>query len=222
MIRAVVVAASDLVSELGGTVLFRRNVERLRVSAADEVRRAADGGRLDVVVVDTAMPGAAAIVAALRQDPVTRPTAIVALGRSEFGFDHLDLLEAGANAILPLPPGHDWDDRLMRLIHVPVRRATRFAVDIAVEGGLRSGLAFRGRALNLSVHGLLLECRQPLRVGEDLRIGFEMPGVPGPVSGTGTVVRAASAHHFGVELTHVDGDGRVRIKRYVESEPSSE
>ena len=65
------------------------------------------------------MPGAAAIVAALRQDPITRPTAIVALGRSEFGFDHLDLLEAGANAILPLPPGHDWDDRLMRLIHVP-------------------------------------------------------------------------------------------------------
>jgi CheY-like chemotaxis protein len=218
----VLVAASDLVSELGGTVLFRRNVERLRVSAADEVRRAADEGRLDVVVVDTAMPGAAAIVAALRQDPVTRPTAIVALGRSEFGFDHLDLLEAGANAILPLPPGHDWDDRLMRLIHVPVRRATRFAVDIAIEGGLRSGIAFRGRALNLSVHGLLLESRQPLQVGEDLRIGFEMPGVPGLVSGTGTVVRAASALHFGIELTHVDGDGRVRIKRYVESEPSSE
>ena len=84
-----------------------------------------------------AMPGAAAIVAALRQDPITRPTAIVALGRSEFGFDHLDLLEAGANAILPLPPGHDWDDRLMRLIHVPVRRATRFPVDMALEGGLR-------------------------------------------------------------------------------------
>jgi hypothetical protein len=144
----------------------------------------------------------------------------VALGRSDFGFDHLDLLEAGANAILPLPPGHDWDDRLMRLIHVPVRRATRFPVDIAIEGGLQSGLAFRGRALNLSVHGLLLECRHPLQVGEDLRISFEMPGVQGPVSGTGTVVRVASAHHFGVELTHVDGEGRVRIKRYVESEAS--
>ena len=140
MIRAVVVSASDLAAELGGTVLFRHNVERLRASGAEEVRRAADEGRLDVVVVDTAMPGAAAIVAALRQDPITRPTAIVALGRSEFGFDHLDLLEAGANAILPLPPGHDWDDRLMRLIHVPVRRATRFPVDMALEGGLRNGI----------------------------------------------------------------------------------
>jgi CheY-like chemotaxis protein len=217
VIRAVVVAASDLAAELGGTVLFRRNVERLRASSAEDVRRVADEGRLDVVVVDTAMPGAAGIVAAVRQDPFTRSTAIVALGRSEFGFDHLDLLDAGANAILPLPPGHDWDDRLMRLIHVPVRKATRFPVDIAIDGGLESGLTFTGRALNLSVHGLLLECLHRLQVGEDLRLSFEMPGVPGAVRGTGTVVRAASEHEFGVELTHVEGDGRVRIKRYVES-----
>jgi len=216
VIRAVIVAASDLAPELGGTVLFRQNVERLRVSGVEEVRMAADEGRLDIVVVDTAMPGAAAIVAALRQDPITRPIAIVALGRSEFGFDHLDLLEAGANAILPLPPGHDWDDRLMRLIRVPVRRATRFPVDMALEG-LRSGVPFTGRALNLSVHGLLLECRQPLQVGEDLRFSFEMPGAQGGVRGTGTVVRAVAARHFGVELTHVEEDGRVRIKRYVES-----
>jgi CheY-like chemotaxis protein len=217
VIRAVVVAAVDLAPELGGTVLFRHNVHRLRASGAEDVRKALDEGRLDVVVVDTAMPGAAAIVAALRQDPMTRPIAIVALGRSEFGFDHLDLLEAGANAILPLPPGLDWDDRLMRLIHVPLRRATRFPVDMAFEGGLLSGIPFTGRALNLSVHGLLLECPQPLRVGEDLRFSFEMPGTQEGVRGTGTVVRAASANHFGVELTHVEEDGRVKIKRYVES-----
>ena len=57
-------------------------------------------------------------------------------------------------------------------------------------------------------------------MGEDLRFSFEMPGDRGGVQGTGTVVRAASAHRFGVELTHVDGDGRVRIKRYVESDRS--
>jgi len=217
VIRAVVVAASDLAPDLGGTVLFRHNVERLRASGAEDVRTAADEGRIDIVVVDTAMPRAAAIVAALRRDPITRPIAIVALGRSEFGFDHLNLLEAGANAILPLPPGHDWDDRLMRLIHVPVRRATRFPVDMALEGGLHNGIPFTGRALNLSVHGLLLECGQPLQVGEDLRFSFEMPGAQGGVRGTGTVVRAVAARHFGVELTHVEEDGRVRIKRYIES-----
>jgi CheY-like chemotaxis protein len=217
VIRAAVAASSDLAPELGGTVLFRSNVERVPVSGADEIRRLADEGRLDIVVVDSALPGASRLVAALRQDPITRPTAIVALGRAEFGFEHLALLESGANAILPLPPGQDWDDRLMRLIHVPVRRDTSFPVDVALEGGRPGGMPFAGRALNLSVHGLLLECQEPLQVGEDLRISFELPGETGGVQGTGTVVRAASKHLFGVELTHVDGDGRVRIQRYVES-----
>ena len=219
MIRAAVAAPSDLSRDLGDTVLFRSNVERVLVSGAEEIRRLADEGRLDVVIVDSALPGAAGLVAALRQDPVTRSTAIVALGRWEFGFEHLGLLEAGANAILPLPPGHDWDDRLMRLVHVPVRRATRFPVDMAIEGGLKGGLTFTARALNLSVHGLLLECPQPLQVGEDLRFSFVMPGVSAVICGTGTVIRTAASDLFGVELTHVDGDGRVRIKRYVESGP---
>jgi hypothetical protein len=78
-------------------------------------------------------------------------------------------------------------------------------------------LAFTGRALNLSVHGLLLECGQPLEVGEDVDFSFDMPRAAGSVRGTGTVVRAASEQHFGVELTHVHEDGRVRIKRYVEA-----
>jgi hypothetical protein len=69
------------------------------------------------------------------------------------------------------------------------------------------------------VHGLLLECPQPLEVGEDLRFSFLMPGVNAVICGTGTVIRAAGAGLFGLELTHVDGDGRVRIKRYVESAP---
>ena len=77
-------------------------------------------------------------------------------------------------------------------------------------------MSFTGRALDLSVHGLLLECRQPLEVGEDLRFSFGLPPGEAGVRGTGTVVRAAAAYRFGVELTHVEGDGRVRIKRYVE------
>ncbi len=217
MIRAVLLAPKNLSSELGGTVLFRNNVERIPAAGAEEVRQLADGGRLDVVVVDSALPGAAALVAALRQDPITRAIAIVALGRSEFGFDHLHLLEAGANAILPLPPAQDWDDRLMRLIHVPVRKTTRFPVNLSLQGGLRDGASFAARVVNLSVHGLLLECRHPLKVGEDVRLRFDMPSGHGPVEARGTVVRQALADRFGVELTQVDGDGRVRIKRYVEA-----
>jgi CheY-like chemotaxis protein len=217
VIRAALLAPGDLASELGGTVLFRKNVERVAAAGAQEVCQLADRGRLDVVVVDSALPGAAALVAALRQDPITRAIAIVALGRSEFGFDHLDLLEAGANAILPLPPAQDWDDRLMRLIHVPVRKTTRFPVNLSLQGGLRDGASFAARVANLSVHGLLLECRHPLKVGEDVSLVFELPRGHGEISAKGSVVRQARADRFGVELTHVEGDGRVRIKRYVEA-----
>lgn len=219
MIRAVIVSSADVGRELEGTVLFRHNVERRVAYDLADVHRLADEARLDVVVVDTAMPGASAIVSALRQDPLTRSTAIVALGRAEFDFAHLALLEAGANAILPLPPGPDWDDRLTRLIHVPARRETRFGVDLAIEGGLRSGQRFDGRALNLSVHGILLECRHLLDVGDDLRLAFAMPEGHGGIRGTGTVVRQSPPHRFGVEITSVEGDGRLRIKRYVESGP---
>jgi CheY-like chemotaxis protein len=217
MIRAVVLSPSSLASELGGTVLFRRNVERVAAASVDDVRLQADAGRIDVVVIDAALPGAAALVSALRQDALTRTTAIVALGRSEFGFDHLELLQAGANAILPLPPAQDWDDRLMRLIHVPVRKTTRFPVSLSLHGGLRDGVSFTARVVNLSVHGLLLESHHPLQVGEDLRLAFDMPLGHGTVEADGTVVRQAHADRFGVELTHVAGDGRVRIKRYVEA-----
>jgi CheY-like chemotaxis protein len=219
LIRAVLVSASELGQELRETMLYRSNVERLAAQELSDVRRHAEQGRPDVVVVDSAMPGAAALVAALRQDALTRPLAIVALGRSEFGSSHLDLLEAGANAILPLPPGADWDDRLMRLVHVPMRKATRLAVEMAIEGGLRGGLRFSGRSLNISVNGVFIECRQSLEVGDDLRLAFELPAGFGPVRATGTVVRVTSRQRHGVEITSVEGDGRVRIKRYVESSP---
>jgi len=219
VIRVILAAPADLAPELGATVLFRRNVDRVKANDFEEVRRIADAGKVDLVVLDSALPAAAELVEALRRDPLTRSTAIAVLGRSEFGFAHLDLLEAGANAILPLPPGGDWDDRLMRLIHVPVRKVTRFPVGLTIEGGLQSGVGFSGRVLNLSVHGILIECPQLLSVGEDLRFRFEMPADHGAVHGEGTVVRQTPPSRFGVELTHVEGDGRVRIKRYVESGP---
>lgn len=217
MIRAVLVSSGDLANELQGTMLYRSNVERLTAQELAEVRRHAEQGLPDVVVVDSALPGAASLVAALRQDALTRPLAIVALGRSDFDSRQIDLLEAGANAILPLPPGADWDDRLMRLVHVPVRKAARLPVEMAVEGGLRGGLRFVGRSLNLSVNGMLIECRQQLEVGDDLRLAFVLPAGHGPVRATGTVVRLTTQQRCGVEITSVEGDGRVRIKRYVES-----
>jgi len=221
VIRAVLLSTEELEPELRSTVLWRHNVERLSVSTVEEVRQAATAGHVDLIVVDSQFPSAAEAVAALRRDAFTRVSSIVVLGRSEFGFSHLDLLEAGANAILPLPPGADWDDRLERLVHIPLRRATRVPVRIVLEGGPAvGGAVLSAQTVNVSVHGLLLESRTPLRVGQDLRFTLELPAGHGPVRGTGTVVRQAPRGEFGVELTDVEEDGRVRLRRFVEAEPS--
>ncbi len=222
MIHAVIVSAHDLEDQLRETLLFRSNVARVRASGLDEVRRAAQQGRVDIVIVDAALPDAPALAAALRREPLTRGLSIAGLGRSDFGLVLIELLESGVNAVLPLPPGADWDDRLMRLVHVPARKVARFPVSFAVGVGRGPGEPFEGRAVDLSVHGLLLRSTFPLEVGEDLRLAFDLPAALGPVRGTGTVVRLASPEGVGVELTSVEGDGRVRIKRFVESTPRAE
>jgi hypothetical protein len=217
LIYAVVLAPRDLEEELRGTLLWRSNVTRTMASTAEEVRRAAEAEHADIVVLDSALAAAAEIAGALRRDPLTRTISIAALGRAKLGLALVDLLEAGVNAILPLPPGPDWDDRLMRLVHVPVRKVTRLPVSFAVGGGRGSGEPFMGRALNLSVHGILLESALPLEVGEDVRLRFDLPGPFGAVQGTGTVVRMAPPQQFGIELTSVEEDGRIRLRRFVET-----
>jgi CheY-like chemotaxis protein len=219
-LAALIVAPQPLDAELADTVLWRKNVERYLAASVAEARRLVSGGRPDIIVLDKRLPNAATAVAQLREDPLTRNVSIVVLARGDFDPSEVAFLEAGANAILRLPPGPDWDDRLVRLIHVPTRRATRIDVNLQVESGFSlAGPAMPVTALNLSVTGMLVESLEPLHVGDDLRFAFTLPGDTQVVSGTATVVRQANTpNQYGVELTQVEGDGRMRIKRFVESD----
>ena len=219
MIQAVIVSHNDLDDQLRGTLLSRQNVVRIKAADLDAVKRATLGGKVDIILVDAALPGAPALAAALREEPLTRGISIAGLGAPEFGLAFVELLEAGVNAVLPLPPDAEWDDRLIRLVHVPARRVSCFQVSFAVGGAAGQGEPFSGRALNLSVHGLLLQTVFPLEVGNDLRLSFDLPGM-GVIRGTGTVVRLEPPGCTGIELTSVEGDGRVRIKRFVEASPA--
>jgi CheY-like chemotaxis protein len=187
------------------------------VSTPEEAQAQALAERPDVILVDGRMAEAASFVSRLRRDPATRTVSIVAIGSDELGTSDLDLLESGANAILRLPSNPEWDDRLYRLIHVPLRRATRFEIHLQVDAGFGpEGESFRGYCINLSVNGMLLETERRLRVGDDLYFALQLPAVSGFVEGSGTVSRLAGAHQYGLELTHVKGDGRQRIRTFVE------
>jgi hypothetical protein len=216
VIQAVIVSHNDLETPLRGTMLGRRNVRCVQARDLDAVKRATLADKVDIVLVDAALPGAPALVTALREEPLTRGLSIAGLGSPEYGLALVELLEAGVNAVLPLPPDSEWDDRLMRLVHVPARKVSRFPVSFAVGAGRGPGEPFTGKALNLSVHGMLLETSFPLAVGDDLRFTFDLPDGRGAVRGTGDVVRLEPPGCVGVELTSVEDDGRVRIKRFVE------
>jgi len=218
---ALIVAPEPLDGELCSTVLWRKNVERYRVGSFQDARTLTDGGRPDIVVVDKRILDAAGVIGQLRQHPPTRGVSIVVLARGDFDSAELGLLEAGANAILRLPPGPDWDDRLERLLHVPMRRASRFAVHVQNESALEvAGQIIPATALNLSVNGMLVESPQPFAIGDDVQFAFHLPETGGVVAGSGTVVRhTGTPGQFGLELTHGAGDGRVRIKEFVEGRP---
>jgi DNA-binding response OmpR family regulator len=203
--------------ELGKTVLWRNNVERRLARNLDQAEAQAAAERPDVILVDGRLDEAASLVKGLRHHPVTRTVSIVAIGNDDLGSSDLELLQNGANAILHLPSNPEWDDRLYRLIHVPVRRSTRFNVHLQMDAWFGpEGATFPGQALNLSVNGMLFTVERVFRVGDDVHFAFQLPELPGIIEGSGTVTRLAGARQYGLELTHVKGDGRQRIRAFVE------
>jgi CheY-like chemotaxis protein len=216
MPRVLLCSTSDLEEDLGQTLLWREEIDRHVAGRAEYARTLAQATRPQMVMVDRDLPGAQDLIADLRRDPATRPVSIVVLGRGDFDAVEVDLLEAGANAILRLPAGPEWDDRLVKLLQVPTRRESRFAVHFDVEadtGSPRtSGLAL---ALNLSVAGMLLQCSLPLGIGDDLDLGFRLFETDPTVAVRGRVVRQAKGERFGVEFHRFAGDGEERVAQFV-------
>jgi hypothetical protein len=146
---------------------------------------------------------------------------IVVIARGELDPIEVELLEAGANAILRLPVTPDWDERLERLMEVPVRRETRLPVTFEVEARSGSGVeTATATALNVSTSGMLIDSAFPLHMGDDVDFRFELPGLEGVVSGCGRVVRQAGRTQFGVEFYGLEGEGRELIAAWVAASSS--
>jgi len=200
--------------ELKNTVLARHDVERRFARTADEVRRITRDIRPDIAVVDGALAGLKDVVVGLRRYP--RQVSIVVLARKGMPADSVELIEAGANAVLSLPPGPDWDKALSRLSTVPPRKHTRvpvyFETEVHVPGQLHVGL---GTILNLSIHGALIETEHPLQLGDALEVRFRLPAPLGPVQGNARVLRLDAARRFGVEFYGLEGKGRDAVSGFV-------
>jgi len=209
----------SLEAELAGSALMAPKVERYFAAKLEEARTLSVAARPELVLIDRDLPRAVTLIEGLRADPSTRRLSIAILARGDFDPGEVAFLEAGANAILRLPPDAGWDERLRRLMHVAVRKRARLPVSFAVDALPRDsgGAAVPAMALDLSSTGMLLESSLSLGPGEDVGLEFSPPGSPAPVLVHGRVVRQATGTRFGVEFLRFEGEGRSAVARFVET-----
>jgi hypothetical protein len=188
---------------LAGTLLWRGGVEP-QVATSLPAAEAAMINHPSLVLLDRDAPWAADFIRGLRKSDTKRATSIAVYGDGEAGGVEMDLLAAGANAVLRLPVTRDWDKRLGRLLQVPPRQAVRVPVFVEVESGavIRSTL---GTTVNLSERGLLLQA-PTLELGSEIQFAFRVSGAHDPVRGRGRVVRAAADGTVGVEFSEISSE----------------
>ena len=223
MPAVLIVAPSDLTSELGRTVLWRSEIERAFAGDAQAGLEAARSLAPHLVVLDaSAVDEAISFLRRLRADPDTRGTSIAVLSHAHQDEDRLR--EAGANVILPGPVDPAlWDSRLRELLSVPPRLETRIPVRLqAWYTGFVSGQeVIEGTTLNLSVRGALLETAEPLEVGSKLDMTFRLPGSPAEVKVVAQVVREAGSDQgppcSAVKFLVLRDDARQRLRDFVDA-----
>ena len=215
MTKALICSHQPL-EELHGTLIWRQDVARYH---ADDWRDALGAARhlpVDVLFVDAETPGARDLVRGIRSEPLTRHIAVAVLARRGGESAFADELLGRGVEILRVPPGPDWDERLVRLLHVTPRRAVRRPVDVDVYAR-GEGSAMRIAARDVSVAGMLVECAGDFEIGEKLRVRFSLPRSAAPLEGTAWVVRKGQSRQWGLEFLYLDGTGVDDLGRYVSS-----
>jgi two-component system cell cycle sensor histidine kinase/response regulator CckA len=217
--RSVLIYSADEAAFFEGTCLGGPSVNRVVATDPRTALRKAREHQPRLTVVDAAVPGAAALIRRLRQDLKTRDTGIAALSGTADLSDEPELRRAGANLVLARPiNAADWDGPLQRLLDVPPRRSGRLPATFEVWDGPDAGTRrLKGTALNISLHGVLLECSRPLPIGTKVDVVLTLPS--GEVRGLAEVVRDAgsTARRFrrGVQFLVLRGDSADRITRFV-------
>jgi PAS domain S-box-containing protein len=218
----VVISPVDLSGDLGLTVLWRSDVQRVMVSSVEAAMDVARVRPATMFVVGGMDPTAAsACLRRLRENAVTRSSALAVLCRLEDLDDEDVLRAAGANVVLLTPVDPEvWDGRLDRLLRVPRRRSTRIPVRLTVwSRRFADPEPLEGVMLNVSANGMLLETSAPLPVGARFDLSFRLPRDTADVQAIGRTVREVTetgSPRAGVEFVVLRGDARERIGAFVE------
>jgi hypothetical protein len=221
--RVLIVASRDLSSQLGETVLWRSDVERVFSPSASAALDTVAGLGVRLVVLDTeSRDGALHFVEKLRRDSLTRGVSIAVLGRNLSMKDEEALRVAGANLVLS---GQVEPGACNGLLSVPRRREVRVPVLCEAWSSIGGEPPFEGWVLNLSMRGALVEMEVPLDVGTTIALALQLPGAGAGVRSMARVVREAGGSEgrfwSGVEFLILRGDGRERLGRFLGDAPGA-
>jgi CheY-like chemotaxis protein len=223
MRTVLIVSDGDMTPELERTILWRSDIERVFEDSRGSTETAARVRPHLVIIDGSDLRQATSVLRLLRQAPETQGTSLAVVTSTTYSTADEDALRrAGANAVLTGPVDESlWDWRLEALLSLPRRREFRVPVTFTVwsEAGAASPPT-AGVGLNVSLRGLLLESIQPQDVGATLDLTIQVPQ-GAPIEGVGRVVwatRSAGRCHAGVEFVNLPGDGRERLRRFMELE----
>lgn len=219
MTTVLICAGADLESDLRRTLFWREDLERYVAERADEARMLVFSTEPHVVVVELELPGSDELVQSLRTPSLPHPVSIVGLSRVPTGAPASPAESGLVDAVLALPPGPEWDDRLVDVLQVPTRKQARFEVSFDVEARVRhQPVAQRGLALNISAGGMLIDGRGlPLHPGDDVSLSLQIPGPGDPVEGRARVVRHPIEERLGLRFEAFSGNGDARIRDFLAS-----
>jgi CheY-like chemotaxis protein len=216
MAVVLICSTRSLDRDLQGTVLFRSGIEREMVRSAAEVSPRLTAGGVALLCVHRQVSGIETLIRTLRRSPGLKHISIVVLSEDDFDPSEVEVLEAGANAILRLPPGDDFNERLGRLIAVPARRDVRIPVRLQVTASSGFGATVPVLAQNLSASGLLIESNHPLNMGDEISVAFRFEQSGEIFSASAYVTRTAGPNRYGARFTSITR-GEEALKTFLSS-----
>jgi len=202
--------------DLQGTVLFRSHIEREMVRSTTEVQSRLARGIVALLCIHRDTPGIETLIRTLRKSATLKRISIVVFSEDDFDPSEVEVLEAGANAILRLPPGDDFNDRLGRLIEVPSRRDVRLPVRLQVAASSGFGATVPVLAQNISATGLLIESNHPLNMGDEVSLALRFEESGEIFSATAHITRTAGPNRYGAQFTAINR-GEEALKKFLAS-----
>ena len=217
MTKVLACATEATLGELADSPVWREEFQRQAVANAAQAISAAASFRPNLILIDLELPSAESLLKQLRGKDETRESSIIVLSRGEQLAEELGLLDAGANAVLRLPPSPEWDGRVAPLLSVPTRKQTR--IDAALKFVVKTKHAeVRSKVVNMSTTGMRVDCASALSMGSEVRFSLELPGFEsssGEIKGTARIVRLAGPGSYGLKFLAFEEGDQELIRRYV-------